>query len=97
MATRSAKSTVSDTAGETHADDIRANINGAQEETAEDIDAIGDRLEALERQLRQAGDHLLENAKTLTAVASKQMQLHPLAAFGVAFLAGITAARLLRR
>jgi len=25
------------------------------------------------------------------------MQLHPLAAFGVAFLAGLTAARLLRR
>jgi len=97
MATRSAKSTVSDAADDIHAEDIRTSINGAQEETAEDIDAIGDRLEALEQQLRQAGDHLLENAKTLTAAASKQMQLHPLAAFGVAFLAGITAARLLRR
>jgi ElaB/YqjD/DUF883 family membrane-anchored ribosome-binding protein len=92
MATRSAKSTVSETL-----EDIHGGINGAREEAAEDIDAIGDRLVALERQLRQAGDHLLENAKTLTATASKQMQLHPLAAFGVAFLAGITAARLLRR
>ncbi|HET7779839.1 MAG TPA: hypothetical protein VFL07_14920 [Rudaea sp.] len=97
MATRSAKSTVGNAGDEIHADEIRANINGAQEEAAEDIDAIGDRLEALERQLRQAGDHLLENAKTLTTAASKQMQLHPLAAFGVAFLAGVTAARLLRR
>ena len=92
MATRSARSTAAEAA-----DDIHAGINGAQEEAAEDIDAIGDRLEALEKQLRQAGDHLLENAKTLTAAASKQMQLHPLAAFGVAFLAGVTAARLLRR
>ena len=97
MATRSAKATVSDATDDMQADDIRAGINGAQEETAEDLDAIGDRLEALEQQLRQAGDHLLENAKTLAAAASKQMQLHPLAAFGVAFLAGLTAARLLRR
>lgn len=92
MATRSAKSTVTESAA-----DIHGAINGAQEKAAEDIDAVGDRLEALERQLRQAGDHLLENAKTLSAAASKQMQLHPLAAFGVAFLAGVTAARLLRR
>lgn len=92
MATRSAKSTVTEPVSEIH-----GTVNGAQETVAEDIDAVGDRLEALERQLRQAGDHLLENAKTLSAAASKQMQLHPLAAFGVAFLAGVTAARLLRR
>ena len=38
MATRSAKSTVSDAADDIHSDDVRASINGAQEEVAEDID-----------------------------------------------------------
>ena len=45
MATRSAKSTIAEAADDIHADDIRAGINGAKEEAAEDIDAIGDRFD----------------------------------------------------
>jgi len=97
MATRSAKSASADVGVEddVRADDIRAGTNGSNSEEA--IDEVSERLEALERQLRDAGDRLLESAKSLTDAASKQMQLHPMAAFGVAFLAGITVARLLRR
>jgi len=92
MATRSAKSA---SAGMDVEENVRAaGINGSNE--ADDVE-VGERLEALEEQLREVGDRLLESAKTLSAVASKQMQLHPMAAFGVAFLAGMTAARLLRR
>ena len=89
MATRSAKPAEAEIDVE-----VPASINGA--EGAND-DEISERLEALEEQLRIAGDRLLESAKTLSAAASKQMQTHPMAAFGVAFLAGITVARLLRR
>lgn len=91
MATRNAKSAEAEIDVE-----IPAGING-NPGNGEDADEIRERLEALEEQLRIAGDRLLESAKTLSAVASKQMQAHPMAAFGVAFLAGITVARLLRR
>ena len=92
MATRNTKSSAADTE-----DDVHAGINGGIPGANDDIDAVGERLAALEQQLRIAGDRLLESAKTLSSVASKQMQLHPMAAFGVAFFAGITVARLLRR
>ena len=93
MATRRARYASADVSAED--DDIRAGINGSNSE--ESIDEVSERLEALEQQLRQAGDRLLESAKSLSGAASKQMQLHPMAAFGVAFVAGMTVARLLRR
>lgn len=93
MATRSAKSASADVDVD---ESVRAaGINGSNE--ADDVDEVRERLEALEQQLREVGDRLLDSAKTLSAVASKQMQSHPMAAFGVAFLAGMTVARLLRR
>lgn len=72
-------------------------VNGSSGKPTDDIEAAGERLEALEEQLREAGERMLENAKTLTAAASKQMQMHPLTAFGVAFVAGLAVAKLLRR
>jgi ElaB/YqjD/DUF883 family membrane-anchored ribosome-binding protein len=91
MATRSAKSAEAEVDVE-----VPSGINGS-EGIEDDIDDIRERLEALEQQLRIAGDRLLESAKTLSSAAGRQMQTHPMAAFGVAFLAGITVARLLRR
>lgn len=61
------------------------------------VDSFSARLASLETQLRESGERVLANAKDLGDVASKQMRSHPLAAFGVAFVAGIAIARLLRR
>jgi ElaB/YqjD/DUF883 family membrane-anchored ribosome-binding protein len=74
-----------------------AAANDAQARLEDDIEAFRKRLDTFEEQLRVTGDRLLENAKELTVAASRQMQLHPLTAFGVAFLAGVTVAKLLRR
>jgi len=60
-------------------------------------EAVGDRIADLEQQLRDAGERLRETARDLGAIASDQMRRHPMAAFGVAFVAGMTLARLLRR
>lgn len=54
-------------------------------------------LEELEARLRETADRLTDTAKALGSIASKQVQAHPLAAFGMAFLAGMTFARLMRR
>jgi ElaB/YqjD/DUF883 family membrane-anchored ribosome-binding protein len=55
------------------------------------------RLASLKTQLRERSERVLANARDLGDVASNQMRSHPLAAFGVAFVAGIVIARLLRR
>jgi len=80
------------------ADDEAARAaNDARPSIEDDIDAFRERLDAFEEQLRIGGDRFLANAKELTAAATRQMQLHPLAAFGVAFVGGVAVARLLRR
>jgi hypothetical protein len=90
MATNKAAAADVDEATERAANDAQASLEA-------DIDAFRERLDAFEEQLRISGDRFLANAKDLTAAASRQMQVHPLAAFGVAFLAGIAVARVLRR
>jgi len=92
MKERTVKSSVDEVAARLH-----NGVDAAQEKIDDNIDATAERFAALEKQLRQAGDLLLENAKTLSVEATKQVRLHPLAAFGVAFVAGITVAKLLRR
>lgn len=51
----------------------------------------------LEDELRDATERMSDGAKKLGAAAAEQIREHPLAAFGVAFAAGIVASRLLRR
>ena len=51
----------------------------------------------LEDELRDAGERFVEGTRTLRAAAIEQVREHPLAAFGVAFAAGVLASRLLRR
>jgi ElaB/YqjD/DUF883 family membrane-anchored ribosome-binding protein len=86
------KSTAADAA-----DKIHNGVNAAEEKLDETVDAVSTRLASLEAQLRDAGERLLANAKELSETAGSQMRTHPLAAFGVAFVAGIAVARLLRR
>lgn len=51
----------------------------------------------VERDLRAAGTRLLDETRGLRAELTKQAQQHPLAAFGLAFAAGVLVARALRR
>jgi len=46
---------------------------------------------------KEYGDLMIKNAKELGTAAEKQVRANPLAAFGIAFGAGIVLARLLRR
>ena len=90
MSAQSAKSTVTpiDTSvHESAADEIEEAAAAAGEDT----------LGELENQLRQTADSLKESARALGDLASLQIQQRPLAAIGVAFLAGLAAARMLRR
>jgi ElaB/YqjD/DUF883 family membrane-anchored ribosome-binding protein len=89
---RTIKSAAADAAAKIH-----NGVNAAEDKLDESVDAVNSRLESLEAQLRDTGERLLANAKELSETASKQMRTHPLAAFGVAFVAGIAVARLLRR
>lgn len=50
----------------------------------------------LEDDLRAAGDRFSEGAKKFSSAAAEQIREHPLAAFGVAFAAGVVLTRLLR-
>lgn len=53
--------------------------------------------EQLEDELRDAGERFADGAKKLGEAAVEQVREHPLAAFGVAFAAGVVVARWLRR
>jgi ElaB/YqjD/DUF883 family membrane-anchored ribosome-binding protein len=75
---------------------------GAQDSAAPDVEeaataATNETLEQLEDQLRRTAESLKESAQSLSDLASLQIQQRPLAAIGVAFLAGLVAAKLLRR
>lgn len=50
----------------------------------------------LEDDLRAAGDRFADGAKKFGTAAAEQIREHPLAAFGVAFAAGVVLTRLLR-
>lgn len=89
---RSIKSSTADIAEKLH-----NGVDVAEEKLDDSVTAFSARLAGLETQLRDVGDRLLANAKELSGTAGKQMRTHPLATFGVAFAAGIVAARLLRR
>jgi ElaB/YqjD/DUF883 family membrane-anchored ribosome-binding protein len=79
------------------ADRIHNGVDAAEETIDESVDGFSARLALLEAQLRDSGERLLANAKQLSDVAGKHVRTHPVAAFGVAFVAGIVVARLLRR
>jgi len=59
--------------------------------------ALGTNIEELEERLREVSDRLADAAKTMRSIASQQVHEHPVAAFGIAFLAGVAVAKLLQR
>jgi len=70
-----------DVRGEFHKFGAKLRANGAQ----------------LEDDLRDASERLSEGAKKFGDAAAEQIREHPLAAFGIAFAAGVMLTRLLRR
>lgn len=68
-------------------------LRGELHRLREKLRANGARLED---ELRDAGDRLAGGAKKFSAAATEQIREHPLAAFGIAFAAGIVISRLLR-
>ena len=92
MTTEKIKSATADAAAKIHngVDTVEKKIDAS-------ADAYSSHLASIETQLRDAGERILANAKEVSDAAGKQMRANPLAAFGVAFVAGIALARLLRR
>jgi ElaB/YqjD/DUF883 family membrane-anchored ribosome-binding protein len=68
-------------------------LRGELHRLREKLRANGARLED---ELRDAGARLAGGAKQFGAAAAEQIREHPLAAFGIAFAAGIVISRLLR-
>jgi ElaB/YqjD/DUF883 family membrane-anchored ribosome-binding protein len=79
------------------AEKIHNGVDIAEDTVDASVDGASARLAALEAQLRDTGERLLASAKEISAAAGTQVRTHPLAAFGVAFAAGIVVARILRR
>ncbi len=92
MKDQATKSTVEDIAAR-----ARHRVDAAADTVDENIDEVADRFAEIEAQLRLAGDRLIENARVLSAEASKHTRLHPLTAIGIAFAAGVVVSKLLRR
>lgn len=91
-AEKQAKTTTAHVAAHLH-----NSIDAAEETLDESIDGFKARLMALETRLREGGERVLADARDLGGAASKRMRSHPLATFGVAFMAGVAVARMLRR
>jgi ElaB/YqjD/DUF883 family membrane-anchored ribosome-binding protein len=75
-----AKESVEATKGEFHRLRAKLRSNGAQ----------------LEDELRDAGERFTEGAKKFGEAAAEQVRAHPMAAFGIAFAAGVVVSRWLR-
>jgi ElaB/YqjD/DUF883 family membrane-anchored ribosome-binding protein len=91
-----AERTIKDAAADA-ANKIHNGVDSAEEKVDETVSAFSARLAALEAQWREHGEDLLASAREIGGIAEKQVRAHPLAAFGIAFAAGIVVARLLRR
>ena len=76
-------------------------IGNGIDEAARTANRLGQRLREngamLQEELADAGERFADGAKRISDVASEQIRAHPLAAFGVAFLIGVVATRLMRR
>lgn len=81
----------------TSADRIESGVAAAAAGLSNGADALGIQRDELLGQLRDIGRRLLDSSRTLTDEAGKQARLRPLGVFGVAFVAGVIVARVLRR
>lgn len=80
-AVAAAEDTTTAAQGEFHRLGAKLRSNGAQ----------------LEEDLHDAGARFADGARTFGDAAIEQVREHPLAAFGIAFAAGVVVSRLLRR
>lgn len=82
-------------------DDVAEAAQASARAAGDELNGLRAKLRAngaqLEDELRAAGERFVEGTRTLRAAAVEQVREHPLAAFGVAFAAGVVASRLLRR
>ncbi|ANB19061.1 hypothetical protein [Dokdonella koreensis] len=83
------------------AENAGSTLKEGLKETADELHRLGDRLRAngshLEDELRDAGRRFGEGARKFGDTAAEQIRAHPLAAFGIAFAAGMIVTRWLRR
>src|ERR1700759_5320962 len=90
------------------ADAASAKAHASVDRAADKIDAATDKMDAaaddlnarineISERLKADGERLLASAREFGDVISKQTRQHPLTACGVAFVAGIAIARLMRR
>lgn len=86
------KSTAADVASK-----VRNGVDMAEDKIQDSVDSLSSRLGSLEALWKEYGDVMIKNARELGTAAEKQVRANPLAAFGIAFGAGIVIARLLRR
>ena len=96
MKTDTIKATASDVANKVR-NGVDTAVDAAQDKVNETAESLGSRLSSLEALWREYGDVVMKNAKELGSAAEKQVRANPLAAFGIAFGAGLIVARLLRR
>ncbi len=78
-------------------DAVADKLDAAAEKIDEAADDLNARISEIQERLKADGERLLASAREFGDVISKQTRLHPLTACGVAFVAGIAVARLLRR
>jgi ElaB/YqjD/DUF883 family membrane-anchored ribosome-binding protein len=87
------------TAGRAHdtVDAAADKLDAAAEKIDAAADNLNERIGEIQERLKADGERLLATAREFGDVISKQTRQHPLTACGIAFVAGIAVARLLRR
>lgn len=88
-------------ATEDGAESLGETVSGAAADVRGEFRKFGAKLRAngaqLEDDLRDAGERIGEGARKFGDAAAEQIREHPLAAFGIAFAAGVLLTRMLRR
>jgi ElaB/YqjD/DUF883 family membrane-anchored ribosome-binding protein len=79
------------------ADEIHEDIDQAEEEINDSVDSISDRFAQIEERLHTETDRLIDSMTQISDAAKRYAHARPIAATGIAFIAGIVVARLLRR
>lgn len=79
------------------ADHVESGVAAAAASLGNGIEALGEQRDEMLDTLRDVGRRLLDSTKALTDEAARQARLRPLAVFGLAFVAGIIVARVVRR
>ena len=78
-------------------DTERTAESASAESLGSDAEGVAAKFAEIESKLCQGYEDLVSSAKEIGDVTSHHVRLHPLAACGFAFLAGITLAKMLRR